>query len=277
VQFRRPPARSGTGRIPGPDLHRTDQAGYPSDHVQRTTSDVEDLPANFSVVEPQRIIVHTVPTKEFAQPLVHAWRVCVDIIAVRCQKFQGRSGRAEQRKHAPVVEMCVMAQTDKERFGQSPSWRRSVPLLQSLRRVREGAGSVGQLSAKSSVSADSIYAGATLPNPASVGLHESVGFRAVGVYRGVGYKLGGWHEVVWWHLPLRERVAEPDPPVDLAWVLGSEGSGERTFEGAEKGRSPLRPKDSSTPTGTRARPRARCSSRSPRPALSTTSRSWPRV
>jgi L-amino acid N-acyltransferase YncA len=66
------------------------------------------------------------------------------------------------------------------------------------------------------------YAGATLPNPASVGLHESVGFRQVGVYRGVGYKLGEWHDVVWWHLPLRERVADPDPPADLASVVGSE-------------------------------------------------------
>jgi L-amino acid N-acyltransferase YncA len=66
------------------------------------------------------------------------------------------------------------------------------------------------------------YAGATLPNPASVGLHESVGFRRVGVYRGVGYKLGAWHDVVWWHLPLRERVADPDPPADLPSVLESE-------------------------------------------------------
>ena len=66
------------------------------------------------------------------------------------------------------------------------------------------------------------YAGATLPNPASVGLHEAVGFRPVGVYRGVGFKLGAWHDVMWWHLPLRERVADPDPPADLPSVLGSE-------------------------------------------------------
>src|SRR5918998_751353 len=66
------------------------------------------------------------------------------------------------------------------------------------------------------------YAGATLPNPASVGLHEAVGFRPVGVYRGVGYKLGAWHDVVWWHLPLRERQTDPAPAADLAWVLGSE-------------------------------------------------------
>ena len=67
------------------------------------------------------------------------------------------------------------------------------------------------------------YAGATLPNPASVGLHESVGFRPVGVYRDVGYKMGAWHDVVWWHLPLREKIADPDPPAYLPSVVGSEG------------------------------------------------------
>lgn len=67
------------------------------------------------------------------------------------------------------------------------------------------------------------YAGATLPNPASVGLHEAVGFRPVGIYRGVGYKFGAWHDVVWWHLALRERRADPDPPADLPSVQGSAG------------------------------------------------------
>jgi len=59
------------------------------------------------------------------------------------------------------------------------------------------------------------YAGITLPNAASVGLHEAVGFRPVGVYRAVGYKLGAWHDVGWWQLSLRDRVPEPRAPRSL--------------------------------------------------------------
>jgi L-amino acid N-acyltransferase YncA len=66
------------------------------------------------------------------------------------------------------------------------------------------------------------YAGIASPNLASVALHESMGFRPVGVYRGVGYKLGAWHDVGWWHLPLRARIARPDSPLDLVSVQASE-------------------------------------------------------
>ncbi|MBA3531158.1 MAG: N-acetyltransferase [Ardenticatenales bacterium] len=55
-------------------------------------------------------------------------------------------------------------------------------------------------------------AGITLPNPASVALHESVGFEPVGVYREVGYKFGAWHDVGWWQHTLQPRVADPRPP-----------------------------------------------------------------
>nr|MBA3425279.1 N-acetyltransferase [Rubrobacter sp.] len=65
------------------------------------------------------------------------------------------------------------------------------------------------------------YAGIALPNPASVRLHESTGFRPVGVYRETGYKLGAWHDVGWWQLSIRERATDPDPPVNLPAIQES--------------------------------------------------------
>jgi L-amino acid N-acyltransferase YncA len=55
------------------------------------------------------------------------------------------------------------------------------------------------------------YAGITLPNPSSVGLHESLGFVPVGVYRRIGFKFDRWHDVEWLHLRL---VEDPRPMMD---------------------------------------------------------------
>lgn len=46
------------------------------------------------------------------------------------------------------------------------------------------------------------YAGITLPNPASVGLHQSLGFEAIGTFPRVGYKFGEWRDVFWLHRPI---------------------------------------------------------------------------
>ena len=59
------------------------------------------------------------------------------------------------------------------------------------------------------------YAGIALPNEASVALHESLGFKAVGVYHNVGFKLGRWHDVGWWELHLRQHDTAPDEPLML--------------------------------------------------------------
>jgi phosphinothricin acetyltransferase len=54
-------------------------------------------------------------------------------------------------------------------------------------------------------------AGITLPNDASVGLHEALGFTRVGVYGGIGFKHGSWRDVGWWQLTLAEPPDGPPP------------------------------------------------------------------
>jgi phosphinothricin acetyltransferase len=46
--------------------------------------------------------------------------------------------------------------------------------------------------------------GVTLPNQASVRLHEAMGFRHVGTFREVGRKFDQWHDVGWWQLMLND-------------------------------------------------------------------------
>lgn len=59
------------------------------------------------------------------------------------------------------------------------------------------------------------YAGIALPNAASVGLHEALGFTAVGIFPAVGFKHGKWWDVGWW----QRRLAVPpaSPPEPRAW------------------------------------------------------------
>jgi L-amino acid N-acyltransferase YncA len=62
-------------------------------------------------------------------------------------------------------------------------------------------------------------AGITLPNGASVALHESFGFELVGIFRRIGWKAGCWRDVGWWQLELKEpgdgAPPEPGPPARL--------------------------------------------------------------
>jgi phosphinothricin acetyltransferase len=59
-------------------------------------------------------------------------------------------------------------------------------------------------------------AGIALPNPASIAIHEKLGFEPVGVYRSIGWKLGAWHDVAWYQRPLADGgdsvPNEPAPP-----------------------------------------------------------------
>jgi phosphinothricin acetyltransferase len=54
-------------------------------------------------------------------------------------------------------------------------------------------------------------AGITLPNEASTGLHESLGFEQVGVNREIGWKEGAWRDVGWFQLELVPPGEGPPP------------------------------------------------------------------
>ena len=61
------------------------------------------------------------------------------------------------------------------------------------------------------------FAGVTLPNAASKGLHESFGFQQVANLPKAGNKFSEWHDVGWWALDLQPEGAQsPSEPIPFA-------------------------------------------------------------
>lgn len=69
-------------------------------------------------------------------------------------------------------------------------------------------GLLSQLTARGARVAIAVVA---LPNPASVALHEALGFRHAGTLHEVGYKFGRWHDEGFWELPLAFGTAGSQP------------------------------------------------------------------
>jgi len=67
----------------------------------------------------------------------------------------------------------------------------------------------------------SAVGGITLPNAASVALHDSLGFRPVGVFEAAGFKFGGWHDVGFWQLQLRGPEPPSSPPRGLSALVAT--------------------------------------------------------
>lgn len=69
------------------------------------------------------------------------------------------------------------------------------------------------------------YGVIALPNAASAGLHEAVGFKYFATFRDIGYKNGAWHDVGWWERDLAPAAPESKDPAslpDLGYSHGGE-------------------------------------------------------
>jgi len=66
------------------------------------------------------------------------------------------------------------------------------------------------------------FGGIAMPNDASVGLHQPIGFELVGTYPDVGFKHGAWRDTTWWSKRLAPPAIPPAPikPVSEVFKAG---------------------------------------------------------
>ena len=129
-------------------------------------------------------------------------------------------------------EVLGYAYAGKHRDRAAYRWSVEVSVYVDGRARRSGIGRglyVSLLELLGRQGYSNAYAGVTLPNPASVTFHESLGFRPVGVYRAIGYKLGAWRDVGWWWFALNDHPDAPDLPVKLA-DLGSDSDWQQALD-----------------------------------------------
>ncbi|MCP3905486.1 MAG: N-acetyltransferase [Planctomycetes bacterium] len=66
----------------------------------------------------------------------------------------------------------------------------------------------------------SALGGISLPNPASIALHEAVGMERVAVLRRIGWKFDRWHDVGYWQAQLVDADTAPGPVRSVSEVWG---------------------------------------------------------
>ena len=103
-------------------------------------------------------------------------------------------------------------------FHERPSYRYSVYVTVYLRQDACGQGYGRQLYSElvrllRQAGCHRAYALITQPNPASMALHQSLGFTRAGLYEESGYKLGAWQTVAMLQLALSDSVAFPSENV----------------------------------------------------------------
>jgi phosphinothricin acetyltransferase len=75
------------------------------------------------------------------------------------------------------------------------------------------------------------FGGVTIPNAGSEGLHEAMGFTAVGTFHAIGHKFGLWHDVRWYERDLRPLAPSPAEPRPVGELLGTPGWNEAMARG----------------------------------------------
>ena len=110
----------------------------------------------------------------------------------------------------------------RERSAYRWSTEMTVYIAEGHRRVGVGkALSVSVIECLKVLGFRQAFGRVALPNPASVGLIESLGGRPAGVEQKVGYKAGEWVDVGEWQIPLSTSDGEPAETLSPSEVAGT--------------------------------------------------------
>ena len=139
-----------------------------------------------------------------------AWRPTPAEFAARIERIVGDpplARRRERRRGGRLRLRLPRTARGPPTAGRSTSPSTSPPATGA--RATAGASTRRSSSALRERGFRIACAGITLPNEASVALHEGLGFEPVGVYRGIGWKAGAWRDVGWWQLELSPGAEDP--------------------------------------------------------------------
>lgn len=123
----------------------------------------------------------------------YPWLVCE--LDGRVIGYAYASTHNERAAYRWSVDVAVYVGGEVHRRGVGTALYASLFDLLALQRIRN------------------VYAGITVPNAASEGMHSRAGFRLVGTYHHVGYKFGAWHNVAWFERAIIPAIANPPEPL----------------------------------------------------------------
>jgi len=151
-------------------------------------------------------------------PFVERTAVSFETVVPTIEEFTARIDKANSRWAWLVAErertLLGYAYGSLHRERAAYRWSVETSAYVDPRFQRQGVGR-GLYLALFEVLADmgycSAFAGATLPNDASIALHRSLGFEPIGTFRSIGRKFGAWHDVAWMQRRLREGPPDDEP------------------------------------------------------------------
>jgi L-amino acid N-acyltransferase YncA len=168
------------------------------------TASIADAEAIAAIYAP--IVLETAISFEWAPPTAEEFRQ-------RIAKVLARYAWLVATDEAEQIAGYVFASGHKDAASYLWSVNTSVYIRADSRRRGVGGALYTELFRQlASLGYHRAFAGVALPNAASIALHQSVGFKPVGVYRNVGFKFGAWRDVSWWQRDLQPPELLPQKP-----------------------------------------------------------------